>query len=600
MSHPDDVRQQPLIGRPEAPHGEPAPRIPDPSDLGSPEAALEWLSARSIELVGFPPERDLYEFICTGVKELVGNAIVGVNSIDPEADVLRVRRLAGIGHTRLRRVEELLQKKVIGSAFGGVDEEAKRELGSGTLCEIEGGLYRMFFRRVPRPVCFALEKLLGVRSVHSIGLRRNNRLLGNVTILALRGARLNRSVLEAFVNQASAALERQLAEAEACQADENLEIVAGNVTDLVWMASFRGIEEISPETFAGRELDAETLLGRWQFTFVSPSAERVLGYHPEVLRQLGLRDLLTESAWVGVCERFGEELAAALADPAYCQPAHPIEAEHVGGDGRPRWCEVTARFLRNERSKIVGVLGVTRDVDRRRQETAALREERNRLGRLLEMHERDRKLVAYEIHDGFVQSVTAALMHLESHLRMLGTEVPAATAEQAQTAGRLLAEGIAEARRLMGGLCPPSLEDRGVVAALENLVADQRTADGPAIEFSHDVRFDRLAAPLETAVFRVAQEALANALRHAKTDRISVRLVQQDERIRIEVRDHGVGFDPTRVAPTGFGLDGIRQRARLFDGHVQIDSRPGRGTRITVELPLVRAGADSPPPAAHS
>jgi len=95
-----------------------------------------------------------------------------------------------------------------------------------------------------------------------------------------------------------------------------------------------------------------------------------------------------------------------------------------------------------------------------------------------------------------------------------------------------------------------------------------------------------LAPPLEAAVFRVVQEALVNSLRHARSDRIKVHLVQRDEQLAIEVSDRGVGFDPTHVSRNSFGLEGIRQRARLFNGHAEIDSRPGRGTRITVLLPL--------------
>ncbi len=558
------------------------------------EDALKWLSAKAIELVSFPPEGDLYEFICQGVKELVGNAVVSVNSIDVEADLLRVRRIGGLQGTRLRRVEGLLEKKIIGATFHGIHEEAKRELNSGSLARVDGGLHGMFFGRVPRPACVALEKLLGVKSIHSIGLRRKNKLLGNVTILAQDGAHLNRHVIEAFVNQASAALDRQQAERKARQADENLRVIARNVTDLVWIAEFQGIEEFSAEALREKQLDAEALLGRCRLTFASPSSRQVLDYAPEQLKQARLRDLFTEQAWETVRQRFGEELNRALSDGEYSQSAAPVEVEQIDGEGKPRWCEITARFLRNEQSNIVGMLGVTRDIDQRRQENEALRQEHDRQGKLLEMQERDRNLIAYEIHDGLVQPIVAAQMAVESHLRQFEGGPPnEAALDGAQSAMQLLSGTISKARRLMRGLRPAVLEDFGVVPAVENLVVDHRTDAGPVIELTHDVGFERLPPPLETAVFRVVQESLVNALRHAQSDRIEIGLAQHDQQLRIEVRDWGVGFDPGNRKPTSFGLEGIRQRAQVFNGHAQIDSRPGQGTKITVVLPLVSHAGES-------
>ena len=92
-------------------------------ELERAEEALRWLSATAIELVGFPPERDIFEFICTKTKELVGNAIVSVNSIDEENSVLRIRKLAGVGPIKVEKLEALLARKLVGTSFEGVDDE---------------------------------------------------------------------------------------------------------------------------------------------------------------------------------------------------------------------------------------------------------------------------------------------------------------------------------------------------------------------------------------------------------------------------------------------------------------------------------------------
>ena len=94
-------------------------------------------------------------------------------------------------------------------------------------------------------------------------------------------------------------------------------------------------------------------------------------------------------------------------------------------------------------------------------------------------------------------------------------------------------------------------------------------------------------------MFRIAQESLQNACRHSRSDRIRVELAQRDGRICLDVRDWGVGFSLAAVEEHRFGLQGIRERVRLLDGRVVIESAPGKGTHISVELPLVGGTADS-------
>jgi signal transduction histidine kinase len=139
------------------------------------------------------------------------------------------------------------------------------------------------------------------------------------------------------------------------------------------------------------------------------------------------------------------------------------------------------------------------------------------------------------------------------------------------------------------------LDEMGLVPALTYLVDDIQKTGTPLAEFTHSVQFDRLASPLETAVFRIVQEGLANVQRHSNSPRVRVAMVQQGDRIRVEVEDWGIGFDPEKVQPNCFGLEGIRQRARLLGGSATIDSAPGKGTRITVDLPLVRDTATQNP-----
>ena len=203
----------------------------------------------------------------------------------------------------------------------------------------------------------------------------------------------------------------------------------------------------------------------------------------------------------------------------------------------------------------------------------------------LELSERERQLVAYEIHDGFVQQATGALMHLQA-FRELRDRAPEQASKALDLAMASLEEGIREARRLMAGLRPPVLEEAGLVAALDDLARDANRREQAEIEFSHSVQFDRLSPVLETAIFRIAQESLTNACRHSGSEKVQISLAQDGDRVHLEIRDWGIGFAPEKVDQSRFGLRGIRERASLLGGRAAIETSPGQGTRVAVEVPV--------------
>jgi len=208
------------------------------------------------------------------------------------------------------------------------------------------------------------------------------------------------------------------------------------------------------------------------------------------------------------------------------------------------------------------------------------------LRQLLELHDRDRKVIAYEIHDGLSQQLAGALMCFEA-CGQLGDRNSPEARERFERAFGLLRDGVGETRRLISGLRPLILEESGIVEAVEHLVGEARERFGRPIELVHQLRPARLASPLETAIFRIAQESLGNACRHSESDRIRVTLTDRDGLIRLEVQDWGKGFDPERIEPGHFGLQGIRERVRLLGGRATVQSAPGQGTRVLVELPAV-------------
>ena len=217
------------------------------------------------------------------------------------------------------------------------------------------------------------------------------------------------------------------------------------------------------------------------------------------------------------------------------------------------------------------------------QRTAELRKSDRLLRQLIDLQERERKLIAYDIHDGLAQQLTGALMRLQA----FGPPPAADLAKIESTCNELkkaLTDCLGEARRLISGLRPPILDELGIVAAVDYLIDEHRQQGGPEIELVADVRTDRFPPPLESTIFRIIQESLTNAVRYGQTEKIRVKLVETD-RLHVEIQDWGIGFDPTAATANHFGLQGIRERAKLFGGTVVIDSAPGKGTRITVDLP---------------
>lgn len=322
----------------------------------------------------------------------------------------------------------------------------------------------------------------------------------------------------------------------------------------------------------------------------NPAAERIFGYRPEEIMGRDAHDILAtfrhrEAARKGFAQfaETGTEYAVGKV----------MELEATKKDGTEFPIEIAVSPIR-----LGGrwwASAVIRDITERKKAEEALRREDERLRRLLEMYERDHRLVAYEIHDGLTQPLIAALMHIEAILKTGGNDLPQDAHNDCEKIVGLIRRSIEEARRMMGGLRPAILDVMGLRAAIEHVIYENEREGSPTIEYLEDVTFDRLAAPLETAVFRIVQEGLSNAVRHSKSERVQVSLSQQDQRIRVRIEDWGTGFEPATIAENRYGLEGIRMRAQLFGGETTIDSAPGEGTRILVELPLIQPASPLSP-----
>ncbi len=214
----------------------------------------------------------------------------------------------------------------------------------------------------------------------------------------------------------------------------------------------------------------------------------------------------------------------------------------------------------------------------------SLEAERRFLEDLFRAQEYERRITAYELHDGIAQYAAGAIMQLQSYAQ---THNDKATSAELQIVDLLLHKTLEESRRLIDGLRPIILDEGGVVAAIEYLIQEPSNA-GKQITFEHNAAFPRLAPVLEAAIFRIAQETLNNAMQHSGSPKIEVVLKKNKNRIQLDVRDWGKGFATAGISKESRGLRGICERVRLLGGLVVIDSEPGKGTSISVDLPYLR------------
>lgn len=224
--------------------------------------------------------------------------------------------------------------------------------------------------------------------------------------------------------------------------------------------------------------------------------------------------------------------------------------------------------------------------ERRRAELErTLAAERLQLARSFELFERDRRMIGFEIHDGIVQDLTAALMYVQAGINELHDR-RVDSPEALPLAERVISNCIREARRLMGGLQPPQLSEHGLIAAIEALAEEVRQRGVAEVRVDADRAIGNLSPPLEVAVYRAIQEGLNNVWQHSQAKRAEVSVRVEGGNILVVVRDDGVGFDANSVGKHHYGLIGIRERANLFGGSATIESRPGHGTTVQVWLPL--------------
>ncbi|HEV7468115.1 MAG TPA: GAF domain-containing sensor histidine kinase [Candidatus Dormibacteraeota bacterium] len=278
----------------------------------------------------------------------------------------------------------------------------------------------------------------------------------------------------------------------------------------------------------------------------------------------------------------GENYASLLSVPMVSRPGHLVGVLNVHSESRRHFSPDKVSLVGHVANLMAGAVENARLYTRLAEREEAVERFAQHT---LELQEAERQRLAAEIHDGISQRIVSLHYHLCAAAETLPPE-SAQVATQIGAARDLAAAALDEARSAIGGLRPPLLDDLGLGACLRGLARDLP----PGISADVEVDTSDLDAHVETAIYRMAQEALQNVVKHARASHVRIELRSLPHVVQVLVVDDGIGFAPEAVVGqpggTRYGLTGMRARADLVGAELRIDSTPGKGTRVSITVPV--------------
>jgi PAS domain S-box-containing protein len=332
----------------------------------------------------------------------------------------------------------------------------------------------------------------------------------------------------------------------------------------------------------------------WGIDYISPAAERLTGY--------SLSEIRTDPdlVWRVVHPDDREHLAERMREPG----AGPLLLRWIRKDGTVIWTEGRSTLIQDDRGRVVAAEGIARDVTDRVRAEAELRstvaqlneldaERRRLLHSLVEAQEEERRRIAADIHDDPVQVMTATAIRLGAlRLRIQDPGLASEVERLEKTAQR----AIVRLRHLLFELRPPALDHEGLGPTLR-MHLDALAAEDQVVYRLDDRLEEDPPRDVRVILYRIAQEALANARKHALATEVVVELEDVNRGLALRVRDDGVGFraDQTKGRPPErLGLISIRERAEMAGGWCRVWSSPGKGTIVECWIPLAERPTDGP------
>ncbi len=287
--------------------------------------------------------------------------------------------------------------------------------------------------------------------------------------------------------------------------------------------------------------------------------------------------------------------------PVKAKGTHQVEIRRRTKSGAFRFAQLSLTLLRDDRGDPTGIVGYSMDITDRKRAEEALLNSRNQLAALavrLEMvREEERGRIALEVHDVLGQALTGLKLDVswvyKQILESNGWFEPSPVLSRLATSQELLDSTIQSVREIATTLRPSVLDQLGLEAAIEWQAQEFRHRTGIACTTSISPDHIELGAEQSTALFRILQEVLTNVVRHAHATEVDIRLEETREHVRMQVRDNGTGITASEQSgPHAFGLLGMRLRAQQQGGTFDIQGTSGKGTTVTVKIPLMHIHND--------
>jgi signal transduction histidine kinase len=298
---------------------------------------------------------------------------------------------------------------------------------------------------------------------------------------------------------------------------------------------------------------------------------------PFVVDELPRPDPGRDDWYARIWSAVGLPLRAGMGVPLLVE-GKAIGVVNVASTGTP-FTEEDQRLLRVVADRVAPAIErgrLVESVGESRRRLAALSQ------RLVEIQETERREIARELHDEVGQLLTGLLFKIEGH-------GPSAGNPKDEMKG-IVNDLVDRVRNLSMNLRPPMLDELGLLSALTWQIDRFEAQTGISVRFHHADLDRRFGPQVEITAFRIVQEALTNVARHARVGQVKVDVWANPASLGARIEDEGRGFDVAKALLAGSsGLEGMRERSRLAGGSLAIESEPGKGTRLSVELPLDRA-----------
>jgi PAS domain S-box-containing protein len=350
--------------------------------------------------------------------------------------------------------------------------------------------------------------------------------------------------------------ERERLERELRESEERYRYLVQSSPDLVWMTD-----------------------GEGSFTFVSDQSQQLLGWESAELIGRSFADLTPASGRRGALARF-RWLQRRPTE------AHRSRLKVMARDGRELAMEITGIGMVGRDGAFLGAHGAARDVSERERLEQGLRRQAAELA-----SSEERAHLARELHDSVTQALFSMTL-LSRSIELLLDRDPAQVPEKLVSLRELQRDALAEMRALIFELRPGNVEEHGLIQALRTHSASLAGRIGLPVVVEGDLP-DRPSIEVEEALYRIAQEALHNVVKHAGARQVLVDVSHDPRGIRLRVVDDGRGFDPATVPDGHLGLTGMRSRAERLGGTLTVTASPGQGT--TVEVLVPDAGGEEAP-----